>query len=90
MTTEEKNQIFRALANSTIVTLANFNNIGFNYTDALNFSQAFSTNNNAILKTQMLNNNRIDANTLEVILKTPFKLEATLVFAKQLMQNLPA
>ncbi len=75
MTTEEKKQIFTALATSNIVTLANFDGIRFSYTDATNFSQAFSTHSNSTLKTLMLNNNQIDANTLEVILKTSNKLD---------------
>ncbi len=75
MTTEEKKQIFEALAQSTTVTIANFNYTGFSYIDANNFSQAFSTNNNTTLKKLLLNDNDIDVNTLEVILKTPLKLD---------------
>ncbi len=75
MTIEEKKQIFEMLAKSTIVTTANFMSIDFSYIDALNFSHAFSTNNNTTLKILYLNDNDIDASTLEIILKTPFKLD---------------
>ncbi len=84
MTTEEKKQIFEALAKSTTVTTANFNNTDFGYIDALNFSQAFSANNNSTLKILLLNDNDIDAHTLEVILKTPLKLDKLVLRSNEL------
>ncbi|HVY53951.1 MAG TPA: hypothetical protein VHA13_05470 [Gammaproteobacteria bacterium] len=74
-TTNEKKIIFNALAENSTVNKVVLSNVKFNLTDAKNFYDAFEGKNNTSLKSLVLNNNRIDAVTLEWILKTPLSLD---------------
>ncbi len=79
MTAYEKKCLFNALAANHTVIKADLDNTNFSYADAIHFCEAFKANTNTTLKELILNNNRIIASILEVILKTPLKLDKLIV-----------